>query len=157
MDIGKDLGALLITNPTNIRYLTGFVGVAENEREAYSLLTRDSLYFFTSALYIESARNVKCPTRLPDGQVPNVQRKLVEFSREEPFAKKLKEILDPISRNRNAKVGFDEDDLKVSEYNTFSKVLKGITLIPTKNRIEKVRMIKREDEIDNIREAARFN
>lgn len=30
--------ALLITNPTNIRYLTGFVGAAPEEREAYLLI-----------------------------------------------------------------------------------------------------------------------
>ncbi len=79
----KDINALLITCPTNIRYLTGFVGVAPEEREAYALLTRKQLFLFTNALYLESAIHVK--------------GKLVEISREEPFAKKLSD-----SRSRGA-------------------------------------------------------
>ena len=48
-EVLKNINALLITNPTNILYLTGFVGV-EN-RDAYCLQTKDETYLFTYDLY----------------------------------------------------------------------------------------------------------
>lgn len=137
--------ALLVTNPTNIRYSTGFVGAAPEEREAYIVLTRSRLYLFINALYIEAARNAEC-------RMPNVKLEIVEISRDEPFAKKLAEILTgpgPVSQ-----LDFEKNNLTVAEYEKLKKELPGITLIPTQNRIEELRMIKRDDEIKNIRKAA---
>jgi len=155
MNFLSSFDVLLITNPTNIRYLTGFVGVAEH--------FADQAYLFTNSLYREQVRNLKLLNcYIVELLKTKNQLKTVEISREESFAKKLAEILKRShlasqgETLQGVRLGFEEDDLKVSEYNAFSKVLKGITLIPTKNRIEKLRMIKREDEIDNIRKAARL-
>ncbi len=151
---------VLITNPTNIRYLTGFVGVASEEREAYVLLLNNEAFLFTSGLYIEQAKSQLLHCYIATLLKKPVQ--LIEISREEPIANKLAEIL---KRSRltsqgetlwDIRLGFEDDDLKVSEYNTLRKNLRHITLIPTKNRIEKIRMIKRKDEIENIRKAARL-
>ena len=60
----QNLDALLITNPTNIRYLTGFGGAAPEEREAYCLVTQDKLFLFTNALYREEVIQL---TRKPRG------------------------------------------------------------------------------------------
>ena len=76
---------LLITTPTNIRYLTGFTGAAPEEREAYCLLAQNDLYLFTNALYIESAINIK-------SQISNLKQnkiQILEISRENPFAIEL--------------------------------------------------------------------
>ena len=51
----QSLDALLVTDPTNIYYLTGFMGLAPDEREAYVLVTQDKLYLFTNPLYREQA------------------------------------------------------------------------------------------------------
>lgn len=150
----QNLDALLITNTTNIRYLTGFVGVAEDEREAYVLLFKNDAFLFTSGLYKEQARSQLLNCYI--AKALNKPVSLIEISNEKTIWKRLKEIFDSIPRNQNTKVGFEEDDLKVSEFNTLRKELKGVTLIPTKNHIEEMRMIKREDEIENIREAARL-
>ena len=72
----KDIDALLVTNPTNIRYLTGFVGV--DERDAYVLLTPDILYFFTNSLYIESVKNIQSP-------ILNTQIKIIDDVRDHVF------------------------------------------------------------------------
>ncbi|MBI5448769.1 aminopeptidase P family protein [Candidatus Gottesmanbacteria bacterium] len=139
--------ALLITNPTNIRYLTGFTGAAPEEREAYVLLTQKTPYLFTSALYRESTKNLK-------SQIPMTKQDTittVEISREDPFTKKLTEIL---KKNACVRLEFEENNLTVAELGKLKKELKGITLIPTQNKIEELRVIKKDDEITNIRAAA---
>src|SRR3990167_847087 len=135
MKILDNLDALLITNPTNIRYLTGFAGAAPDEREAYVLLTPNQTFLFTSALYLEQAKKTKAT--------------VVEISREAPFAKKLAETL------QGNRLDFEENDLTVAEYEKIKKELKSITLVPTQGGVEEMRMIKRKDEIANIKQAAK--
>ena len=136
----SNIDALLITNPTNIRYLTGFVGAAPEEREAYILLTPNQTFLFTNALYLEQAKKTNAT--------------VVEISRENSFAKKLAEILTgpgPVKR-----LGFEENDLTVAEYKKLKTELKGVTLVATQGRVEELRILKREDEIKNIRRAAKL-
>ncbi len=122
----KNIDALLITDPTNIRYLTGFVSV--EDRDAYVLLTKDNTYFFTSSLYMEQAKKLSP----------------IQISRDDPIAKEVEKLCEKLHIK---KLGFEESDLTVSEYNK----LKSLPLVPTANRIEELRMIKRADEIANIR------
>lgn len=139
--------SLLVTNPSNIRYLTGFVGV--DKRDAYCLLTPNQLFLFTNSLYLESARNLK-------SQIPitkHTEITLIEISREYPLTKQLAKV---VKQEKIIKLGFEETDLTVAEFNKLTKELNGATLIPTKNRVEDMRMIKREDEIGFIRQAAKL-
>ena len=148
MDLLKDIAALLITNPTNIRYLTGFIGVATEEREVFALLTQDQLFLFTNSLYLEAARKLSNPTNPTNNPI-----KCVEISRENPLSKKLAKIS---QEEKIKRLGFEENDLTVAEFLKLKKELRGIRLIPTKNRIEDLRIIKRDDEIKNIRQAAKI-
>lgn len=140
----KSLDTLLITNPTNVRYLTGFVGAAPEEREAYVLLTPTQTFLFTNALYHQEAKKLASLKRL--NLLGTKGLTFIEVSRENPFAKKLAEIL------TGSRLGFEETDLTVSEYHK----IKSVRLVPTKDRIETLRMIKSEDEIENIRAAAKL-
>ena len=54
----SQIDALLVTNPVNIFYLTGFQGIAPNERESYLLVTHSKMYLMTNALYLEQAKNL---------------------------------------------------------------------------------------------------
>ncbi len=144
-----DLNGLLITNPTNIRYLTGFVGMAPEEREAFALLIKSKIYLFVTPLYKEAARKL---SNNPINQFPNNPIKILEVSREHPIAKELAALTQKLSIK---KVGFEETDLTVSEYQKLKQTLKGVTLVPTKDRIEKLRMIKRSDEIASIKSACK--
>ena len=151
----NNLDALLITNPTNIRYLTGFTGAAPEEREAYCLVTQDKLFLFTNALYREKVIPL---TRKPGGLkrlnlLASKGLTFIETSREEPFATKLAEIL---KKTKCIRLGFEENNLTVAELGKLDKELTGITLIPTQSKIEDVRMIKRNDEIVDIRAAAKL-
>lgn len=127
--------ALFITNPTNIRYLTGFVGV--ETRDAYVLQTPERIYFFTSSLYMEQAKHLSP----------------ILVTRENPISLALKKLCEKL---KIKKLEFEEADLTVGEFNKLSKTLTGVSLIPTQNRIEDIRMIKKTEEIDAIKLAARI-
>lgn len=150
------LDALLITHPLNIRYLTDFAGLAPSEREAYVLVTGNKNYLFTSALYLEQVR------KLADNhQLSAFRRKMevIEISQESPLAKKLKSCLDALKQGRTLKpitLGFEEADLTVAEFNRLNKELAEYELVPTHNRVEELRKIKRPDEIVHIRRAAKL-
>ena len=133
--VPKNVDAFLITNPTNIRYLTGFVGV--DKRDAYLLVFNNKNILFTNSLYREQAKKLALS--------------VIKISRDNPLAKELATV---VKQEKITKLGFEEADLTVAEYNKLQKELKGVTLVPTKNRIEDMRMIKREKEIKNIRLAA---
>jgi Xaa-Pro aminopeptidase len=129
------LDALLVTNPTNIRYLTGFVGV--EDRDAYILLTQKQLFLFTNALYIEQAKKIRGIS-------------VVQISRENPISGELVRLC---SELKISKLGFEEVNLTVAELTKLKNILDGVTLVPTRDRIEKLRQIKRPDEIANIKKA----
>lgn len=138
MTLLDDIDALLITNPINIRYLTGFIGVAPEEREAYVLKTTDKTYLFTNALYVEQAKTLS-----------NLE--VIQISRENPLSKELATLAKTLGINI---MGFEDDNLTVAEFTKLKQVLKKVELIPTRNRVEDMRMIKRADEIENIKLAA---
>lgn len=150
-----DLDALLITKPTNIRYLTGFVGASPTEREAYVLLTSTHLYFFTNPLYLELAKKLVISSQ-------SAVRKLeiIEVSREKQLSKLLKEVLDSsrseTGLSRTIKVGFEENNLTVAEYKKLQSELDKVEFVHAAGRVEELRKIKKPQEIEFIRKAARI-
>lgn len=138
MDLTHTEDAMLITNPTNIRYLTGFVGVSPTEREGYALVTKDTTFLFTNALYMEQAKSL-----------PNVT--LIQISRENPISKELGKITKTV---KIKKMGFEDVNLTVAELTKLKQVLTDVELVPTRNRVEDLRMIKRREELDSIKLAA---
>ncbi|MBI3956149.1 M24 family metallopeptidase, partial [Candidatus Gottesmanbacteria bacterium] len=77
-----------------------------------------------------------------------------EISREEPFAKKFAEVLAGL--HPDMRLGFEENDLTVAEYHKIMHVHKNVMPVPTQGRVEELRMIKRKDEVKNIRRAAKI-
>lgn len=132
--------ALFITNPTNIQYLTGFIGASPEEREAFVLVTKTGNVFFTHALYRQEAKTLKSPTL-----------EVAEVSRENPISKRLAAITKKL---RIKRLGFEKDNLTVAELGTLQRRLTRVKLIPTKGRVESSRALKRKDEITHIRAAA---
>jgi Xaa-Pro aminopeptidase len=129
---------LFITDSTNIRYLTGFVGAAPEEREAYVLLTPKETFLFTNALYLEQAKKLKSkPT-------------VVQISRDNPISKELAKKTTELGIQT---LGFEEVNLTVAEFTKLQQVLNSVTLMPTRDTIELTRQIKRPDEIASITRA----
>lgn len=150
--INLDLDTLLITNPTNIRYLTGFVGAAPAEREAYLLLTQNTWYLFTNSLYLELAKQLSL--RQNSGQaINNFQLTIIEVSSAKPFYQKLSEVL---AKEKAAKLEFEEENLTVAELKKINSSCPSVTFVATNNRIEELRMTKRDDEIEKIKKAAKL-
>lgn len=131
----SDTNSLLVTNPTNIRYLTGFVGM-EN-RDAYVLQVMDKTYFFTNALYIEQAKALSP----------------ILISRENPISKEIAKICNELNIQ---KLGFEDTNVTVAELAKLKQVMPNVEFVPTRDRIEQLRMIKRKDEIENIKLAAKI-
>jgi Xaa-Pro aminopeptidase len=126
----KRIDALLITNITNIRYLTGFTGSS-----AFVLLAGDRSLFFTDSRYTEQAEH----------EVRHFERSLEKGKRVSilrTLAKKL-----GISR-----LGF-ESSISYDFYDHMRKI--GVSLFPQNGLIEKMRMVKDAGEIAKIKEATR--
>lgn len=135
--------AFFITNPVSIRYLTGFTGASNTEREAYVLMIDEELYLFTSSLYTESAR-------LHSSLLPVT---VIEISARNPISRKLKERVD---YHKIRTLAFEESNLTVRELTMLKRELSGIRFIPSNDVIENRRMVKRADEMEAIRKAAEY-
>ena len=92
MNLLENIDALLITNPINIRYLTGFMGLAPEEREGYVLVTQNKMYLFTNALYVEQARRLVNE----EFKMKNVKLEIVEVSRENPLSQQMIKMLSSV-------------------------------------------------------------
>lgn len=131
----KKLDGLLVSNITNVRYLTGFTGSS-----ADLLLTPKNIYFITDSRYIEQAQN----------EVSNS----FEFVKEEKgLVKTLKKLL---SKQKIKNLGLETDYLTYDQYQELFQKLPFLELVPTSGIISKLRLIKNEDEIKKIHQACRI-
>lgn len=134
----KNLDAAIVTNPTNIFYLTGFKGLSPQEREAILIVSKSKpSTLITAKLY------------------QNEALKLASANLQVKITAERKEVQDALKNTLSAfkKIGFEEQDLKFAEYIKYRKILKGKKLIPTKNLIEELREIKTLEELANITKA----
>jgi Xaa-Pro aminopeptidase len=124
-----DVDAVLVSNPTNIFYLTGFKGVEPQEREAYALVTPSRTYFITRELYY--------------GQAPedSVRKDILHFV----------DVVKEISHEEDIKtIGIEEDNLTVREY----RLLREQAGLDTRNvPVKQLRLHKTPEEIELIKEA----
>lgn len=139
---------LLVTRPSNIRYLTGFSGSAPEEREAYCLIHESVIYLFTNTLYTEQSQALP---RSPTVNGVHKTLSVIEISRENPFSSRLSQIVRELHLSA---LEFEESDLTVAEHRKLVSVLPAVSFRPVQNRIETVRMTKRPDEIEAIRLAS---
>lgn len=150
----KKLDGFIVTNPANIFYLCGFKGISPTEREAILIFSLKPT-LITARLYQNEARRLKSK---------NLSVRIVtERNQIFEIAKNLFKVGSPIeastlcskatAEDGLAKVGFEEEDLKVSELREFKKTLSPVKLVPTKNFIEDLRIIKSAEEIQRIEKA----
>ena len=141
---------IFITNATNIRYLTGFVGV--ESRDAYLLLLETHAYLFVSGLYETEAKKIRLENSFLQKHFPAITKIEIRIlSANNRIAKQLsavclQEDVDTLS--------YEADDVTVLEYTAFKNVLSPITLSQSKNPTESLRTKKFSSEIDSITKAA---
>lgn len=136
----KQAYAFLITNPVTIRYITGFVGLAPQDREVCLLVTIKQTALILPKMYEQEARMLKC-----------VQQKSVTLAIQSERNALFAACKDYIPNT--AKVLIEEDNLTVAEYKSIAKILP-TTLLSDEKYIETIRKIKSETEIELLSKAA---
>ncbi|NLK20915.1 MAG: aminopeptidase P family protein [Epulopiscium sp.] len=126
------LDGILIQNPVNRRYLSGFSGSA-----GVLYISKESSVLLTDFRYIEQAKK----------QAPNF--KIINHTTHGFY----KEINDLIKKENINFLGFEAHTISYKEYVEYTKSLTA-AMKPTYHLIESLRMIKDETEISAIRQAA---
>jgi Xaa-Pro aminopeptidase len=130
------LGALLVTNLHNVRYLTGFTG----SNGAVLLFKDKPAVLFTDPRYtVQSQQQVTCRVHIAKGPL-------------------TAPIVKEIDRARVRRVGFEQDNLTVAQLESFKKGLPArAQLEPVSGLIEGLRLVKDADEIGKIRASVMTN
>lgn len=129
-----NMDGMIITNPVNIRYLTGI------EAEGVLLLTRKENIYITDSRYIEKVNTI---LTIEDGIIVT---NILDVSAEDY------ENFFLFCEN----VGFEENDLTYAKYKEYMRKYKINNFVETDYIIEKQRMIKDEDEIEKVRKACQI-
>ncbi|RLC77382.1 MAG: Xaa-Pro dipeptidase [Chloroflexi bacterium] len=127
----EGLDGLLVTQPENRRYLSGFTGSA-----GVLLITPDFALIATDFRYFEQVGR-ECP-----------QFELVKI--EGKFTEVLPEMLADAGVKR---LGFESEHLTVAQYEEWQRAAKGVEWVPTRGLVEKIRMVKTPEEVEAIRKA----
>jgi len=147
----KNLDGFLVSNFYNILYLTGFKTLTEDEREGWGLIMAKSVYLFTDNRYIANIKNQRSKIKNAY-QISNIfQIKII--TPEKGLIKHLREI---VGEEKIQRLGFEEDDLKVSELRRIKEHLTNIELVSSEKLIIKIREIKDEEEINNLKTACKI-
>lgn len=131
----KKLEGLLVSNITNVRYLTGFTGSS-----ADVLISSQKLYFITDSRYIEQAQK-------------EVSNEFEIVKEEKGLVKTLKKILE---KEKLKNLGLETDYLTYYQYQELHNALSLIELIPTQGLVLNLRLIKDKNEIQKIKHACQI-
>lgn len=125
-----NLEGMLVTNPVNVRYLTGL------DAEGFLILAPKSTMFITDARYIEA---VNSTLTIDDEIIAYDRRELSKYDYEGFFM-------------TCENIGFEENYVTYADYHKYLQTYQ-VSLVETDGLIEKQRVIKEDDEIDLIRKA----
>ncbi|UMZ73966.1 M24 family metallopeptidase [Natranaerofaba carboxydovora] len=132
-----DIEALLVTNPVNIRYITGFSGSS-----GIVIITKDKTMLFTDFRYIEQAKEQT--KKLND---------LIVIKHESPATKTLKEYLYDLNIKN---LSFEKKHLTYEQYEKLKNEFDFLSFIPHSGALEQIRLQKDEIELNKIREACKI-
>lgn len=126
----QNVDGLLITSGKNRRYMTGFTGTA-----GVAVVTADKALFITDFRYTEQAADQIKGFDIIEHKVPIVQE----------VAKQVENL----GINR---LGFEQDHLTYQVFDQYQQELKA-EFVPVSGLVEKLRLIKSDDEIKILKEA----
>jgi Xaa-Pro aminopeptidase len=132
----QDLPALLVTQPLNRLYMSGFSGSAGS-----LFITQDQALLLADFRYVERATQ-----EAPDYQVMRAKAG--------SFVDTLSGLLSDAGVD---KVGFESAHVTQADYAAWADKLTAATLVPTKGLVEGLRMVKSADELALIRQAVRVS
>lgn len=138
--------AQLITNKTNVTYLSNF-----NGSSGFMLLTKNKKYLFTDFRYIERAKSII----KKDIELVNITR---VWRNPKELAASWQKIL---KQHKIKTLGVEESDLTVNRYKKFKKISKtgkkSPKFVDISDEIESIRAIKTTAEIKIISESQAIN
>lgn len=125
----RDIEAFVIYKFVNVTYITGFTG-----DDSVALVTHDKAIFITDGRYTEQA-----------------QKEVKDFEVIE-HKTGIKEVLKEYIKTLGIKKLAFEESISYGQYRELKEFLE-IELIPQANLVETLRMVKDEEEIENIKKA----
>ena len=125
------LDAILITQPENRRYLSGFTGST-----GVLLISQDQAVLATDFRYYEQVEK-----QAPDFRLAKVTAR---------FETLLPELIQQVGAKT---VGFESAHLTVEQHREWREVAEDFELLPTKELAQKIRAIKDEGELGKIKKA----
>jgi len=129
----EKLDALLINNPTNVTYLTGFSG------DSSALLLGERRGILVSDGRFTEQIAEECP-----GLEPHIRPSST------PLSKAIAEVVEKLGFHN---LGFESGYTSVADLETLRELLPTVDWKPARDRVERLRAIKDSTEIDEIREA----
>jgi Xaa-Pro aminopeptidase len=128
----ENLGAILVSQPENRRYLSGFTGSA-----GWLVISPERAVLVTDFRYYEQVGR-----EAPDFELARIQTK---------FSDLLPDVLVDLGVGR---LGFESQHITVDDLNTLSGAADGVEWVPLKDTVEAIRAIKDADEIKALRRSA---
>lgn len=132
--ISKELDAVLIGDPNNNRYLAQ----DDNCVEGIYLIYKNGAVFFTDFRYYTEIQN------------KNPRIEIIEYKERD------KEIAHWLKNRGINRIGFESSRTNYLDYENWSKNFIGCTLVPCKNLVENLRLIKDDIEIDSIKNSIKI-
>jgi len=132
----EEVDALLISNPVNISYLTGFGGDS-----SYLVLGKSKTVLVSDGRFVEQIAE----------ECPGLEALIRPMKQSTPQA-----VGDLLHKLGLRAVGFESGHLSVAELETFRELVPALEWKGSRDRVEKLRAVKDESEIDQIREAIRI-
>ncbi|WP_163537752.1 Xaa-Pro peptidase family protein [Gracilibacillus sp. YIM 98692] len=129
----EKVDALLVTSAINRRYITGFTGTS-----GVAVITKNQAYFITDFRYTEQAKEQVKGFTIREHKVP--------------IHEEVKNVADELNIET---LGFEKNDITYASFEQYKKQL-SCEFIPTQGIIEKIRLIKTEDEIKIIKDACKI-
>ncbi len=129
----QNLAALLVTNPVNVRYLTGFTG-----GDSYLLFSPDGETLLSDPRFTIQIEE-ECPgldVAIRPGGVSLVQA-----------------VAKILGKNSSGTLGLEAESVTLAEQERISQALPRRQLVPTRNIVEEFRQVKDRSEVDLIRKA----
>jgi Xaa-Pro aminopeptidase len=139
----QELDAILISQPENRRYLSGFTGSA-----GWLIISAERALLATDFRYFEQVGR-----QAPAFELAKIKRK---------FSDLLPELLPALGvggaalgvgrpARRAGHLGFESQHMTVDQLYTLSQAAEGVEFVPLKDTVETFRAVKDEDEIDALR------
>jgi Xaa-Pro aminopeptidase len=133
-----DLDAVLITNNSNIFYLSGLSEFPIEERDGRILITKKHAYILTDFRYTEAVLH----------KAPHLE--LLEISYINSLVQAFGQV---VSKDRLKTIGIEGDSITVNELSTFTSSFSGQNFKPVEKIIGQLRMQKDPEELSSIKKA----